>query len=474
MFKKIQKYLLINYPLLWNTKIVPAITIALLFHILFFIIGYGNGFIDFTSENQYESTISNGVIIFFSILVTILFFVIWFVYYFRNNAYKSYYNLKKSSLYKEWLIILLISFFNVTYSVSYITGKTVRERSYYTQKETQKRCETISMASVFIEGSYLSYAINGADSLGQITFNKKRYFQNSLINKSLESFELSPTFKTEMKVKTWMQENNQTEIKKLMSDYFALVKEHKLKSNIDAEKWFALTYNFPDFKKYERIGRTSLNYSSNNYENNLPITVAEQTVYKYNVPQNALVSSYYKISKSWEDPILEIGLIYTLLYLSISIAMLIFSFKVTSGRNWLIALISSTGVLFIITGILSALSGSGITFLVFWLLAILFFIFYFFVTVLKNKGKNISGISLNLMLWSLAGFLPIIYGLIMEFYNHPKTIRIGNKTKFINTPEYEWLDNQISILTWVNMLIVMVIMYFIAQYIKKWKGLAES
>ena len=78
------------------------------------------------------------------------------------------------------------------------------------------------------------------------------------------------------------------------------------------------------------------------------------------------------------------------------------------------------------------------------------------------------------MLWSLAGLLPIIYGLVMEFYNYPKTISIGYKTKFINTPEHDWLDDHITIFTWVNILIVMVIMYFISQYIKKWKGLAES
>ena len=86
MFTKIQKYLLINHPLLWNTKIVPALCFALLFHILFFVIGYVYGNVDFTDENYYRSDFSTGVIIFFSILITILFFVVWFVYYFRNNG----------------------------------------------------------------------------------------------------------------------------------------------------------------------------------------------------------------------------------------------------------------------------------------------------------------------------------------------------------------------------------------------------
>ena len=67
MFTKIQKYLLINHPLLWNTKIVPALSFAILFHILFFVIGYVYGNVDFTDENYYRSDFSTGVIIFFSI-----------------------------------------------------------------------------------------------------------------------------------------------------------------------------------------------------------------------------------------------------------------------------------------------------------------------------------------------------------------------------------------------------------------------
>ena len=150
MFTKIQKYLLINHPLLWNTKIVPALSFAILFHILFFVIGYVYGNVDFTDENYYRSDFSTGVIIFFSILITILFFVVWFVYYFRNNAYKSLYRLSNLYLYKEWLIIFLVCFLNITYSISFLSGKTLKERSYYSKEEVDKRGRTILMASVFV------------------------------------------------------------------------------------------------------------------------------------------------------------------------------------------------------------------------------------------------------------------------------------------------------------------------------------
>ena len=66
MFATIQKYLLINYPLLWNTKIVPVVFYGLLFHIIFFTLGYFNGSIDFTeSENNYGYNTHDGQLVFY-------------------------------------------------------------------------------------------------------------------------------------------------------------------------------------------------------------------------------------------------------------------------------------------------------------------------------------------------------------------------------------------------------------------------
>src|SRR5690606_17206851 len=103
MFKKIQNYLLIHHPLLWNIKIVPAFSVALLFHILFFLIGYVNDEINFSENSLYDYGLDTGIVVFFSILITLLFFVMWFFYYMRNNAFKAFYPVSNKSLYSEWL-----------------------------------------------------------------------------------------------------------------------------------------------------------------------------------------------------------------------------------------------------------------------------------------------------------------------------------------------------------------------------------
>lgn len=52
MFKDIQKKLLLNYPLLWNTKFVPMVAIGLLLHLIFFGLGYLDGTIDFSDRKS--------------------------------------------------------------------------------------------------------------------------------------------------------------------------------------------------------------------------------------------------------------------------------------------------------------------------------------------------------------------------------------------------------------------------------------
>ncbi|MFT7352121.1 MAG: hypothetical protein ACI9XR_001891 [Flavobacterium sp.] len=103
MIKNIQNTLLIKQPLLWNTKIISITIFALAIHIIFFVIGFAQGGVDFTETNSnYSSSIFNdSIIVFFSVLVSILLFIFWLVNFFKNNALKSFYPKNNLSLFKE-------------------------------------------------------------------------------------------------------------------------------------------------------------------------------------------------------------------------------------------------------------------------------------------------------------------------------------------------------------------------------------
>jgi len=151
MFKKVQNYLLIQHPLLWNTKIVPAFSLAIVLHILFFIIGYLNGKVTFSERQLLHYSIDTEIVVFFSILVSLLFFVIWFIYLNRNNAFRAFYPTAAKSLYLQWLILLCVCLLNITYAVSYSVGKSLKTRSYYSENEAHRRLSTISLAGIFLE-----------------------------------------------------------------------------------------------------------------------------------------------------------------------------------------------------------------------------------------------------------------------------------------------------------------------------------
>lgn len=81
MFKNIQKKLLLKYPLLWNTKFVPMVTIGLVLHIIFFGLGYVDGTIDFSNRNNIDLESTS---IMFGVLIVIIIIILWLINYFKT------------------------------------------------------------------------------------------------------------------------------------------------------------------------------------------------------------------------------------------------------------------------------------------------------------------------------------------------------------------------------------------------------
>ena len=77
MFKNIQNRLLLTNPMLWNLKIVPFVVLTLAIHIIFFVIGYANGAIDFTeTDSNYSYNFNSEIVMFVGILISLIIFII--------------------------------------------------------------------------------------------------------------------------------------------------------------------------------------------------------------------------------------------------------------------------------------------------------------------------------------------------------------------------------------------------------------
>lgn len=509
MFKNIQKYLLINYPLLWNSKIVPLAFYAFLFHIVFFIIGYTNGAIDFTeSESNYRYNTNDGTFGFLCVLITLLSIIIWVVNYFKNNALKSFYPKNNLSLFKEWILIFVGCLFLVTYLTTYFYGKDVKMRSYYSELEAKKRCETLSLGSYFVDGSYENYYDNydkenseeaTTTTLDTVTavsnlnkekfyyFKGKRYSYNSLINKNLKSYvffsrEIDSANKT--KIRNWLVNNQKDSIRILFKKYLAIAKEHKLSSSIDENKWVDLIYDYPTFENYKKIGseEKEVYYPNNNPEFQKYDSISQYitntkgtnyVVNKYYVPEKSLQFAYDKIADSYIKPIISWETYLISLYVALGISLLLFSFRITSGKSWLIAVVS-LGVINIIIGIIKAISSSEYVYLIALVILFLLLFTYFFVIISRNKGKKISGITINAMFWILPAIAPLLYYLILQFakYNSGYNNNFGNKHNVF--PKITYLQDNGLLLMYLNLIFVFVMMLLLSKKFKQWRGVAES
>lgn len=509
MFKNIQKQLLIKYPLLWNTRIIPMTAILIVINLIFFFIGYHEGELNFKeSENNYNYD-NDGLVIFFSVLVSILLLILWLVFYFKNNSFKSFYPKTKFSLFKEWCILLFISFLISLFTVSFYYGKETRERAYYSKTEAKKRCEILSKASFFVDGSYSNnyrndnydYAAevvaetttteNDSVSLKNnfIIFNGKTYSYTSLLNKNLNSYTFFDYHTDSLRkktIKTWLVNQQKDSIKNVFKNYLKIAKEHHLKANIDENKWFDLVYDYPNFDEYKLIGKSNEGeyYYPNNYTNGsvfdsvnkyiASIENQQYEYYKYYVPESQLNYNYNKISDAWNNPDINFETILIALYFAFGLSVLIFSFRVTSGKNWLISVVS-VGVLGILFGIISILIKWDYTFPILVISTILFAIIYFAITLSRNKSKNVSGVMVNVMLWSILGLLPLIYFITLEILKD-----LAHKYNFIEYSKSEYYptikfmqENGINFM-YFNLVFTIIVMLLLSSKIKKWRGLAEN
>ncbi|WP_306352523.1 hypothetical protein [Flavobacterium sp. '19STA2R22 D10 B1'] len=473
MFQKIQRYLLINHPLLWNTKIVPTVAILILFHICFFAIGYVGENINFSEYNYYYSSnfIDNGIIVFISILISVLTFIVWMVLYCRNNAFKSFYPKKSNALFKEWCIILIICLLNCTYTVSYFYGINLKIKSYYSEEVVMERANIISMASLFVTDQY--YNMNEIRSKNDtVKYQGKIYSINSLINQrmynSLDSYTHS---NNEIRVKNWLVNNQKDSVVWVMKEFIKIADVHQLKANITAEKWSDLVYHAPEFTEYETISRIKKElYSNNNIEN------------KYYVPFNSLERTYSKLSQAWSDPFMDLFALNFILYVTIISSFLVFSFKTTSGRSWLIAFVA-LNVVGIITGIFAAIFNSIITYSIIWIIIIILLFLYYVSVCIQKNGKRKSDIILNIVLWLLPILPLIVYGLLLEFtkdyyYAQRKLEVIQSGITSIEVPynysTHNWLQDNFQLFLYINSVFIILYMFFFSKMIQKWKGIPEA
>lgn len=332
------------------------------------------------------------------------------------------------------------------------------------------------------------------------------YFGNqypitSLINKQNLKFSIQENINdsiNEWKVKTWMLNREKDSIKKLLDDFFVLVNEHNLQANITSKQWFDFVYKPNDYNDYQIVGNDEFNVinddrkSRNNKEykpkndlENNRLEKSENTAIpfaKYYVPLKRMENAYDRISGAYVSPI-DFKDILGIIYFTFIASLVIFSFRISSVKNWFISVIS-LGIMGLITFIFSFIityslteyydSSQPVTFITIWAVILIVSLIYFVYINRQKTSKKLSGIVANILLWILPFTLIMVYFYLYTYYDATAIRDINGSRIYEMTGLEKIIHNNILDFFYINLAFILLYMYPFTKLIKKWKGIAEA
>lgn len=502
MLTRIQKYLLLNHPLLWNMRIVPVLGFTILVNAIVFLIGYSSSSIDFSASYNINDVINSGVLYFSIGLVSLLTLIIWLIFYSKNNAFRSFYPQKSKALYLEWVLIYVICFMTILPFFSLNIGSTIKERSYATKKEAIKAIETLNMVKILIPSDKTTYyeeypdnrqiaaitpknETTSLDSAIILAENQSIYYEDypnflqlSLLNYSgytpvYISEDYGLNLRDSETVKDWLLKEDKDSINRLMDDFLGMHKRHNLKTNLTKDTWMKLVYNpskYPvgDFNLINNCNIGDNQYLSYSYKSDRTSRNSE-----YYLQFEELRRGYEKVFDAHMKYLFDPVPLLFVLCIAGGISLLIFSYRATSGKAWLIAFVS-LGIFLFVDGIFSLMLGASMYLII---LLILFGIELYNILSRNrhshNKGR--SNIYMNHLFWFIPAVPVILFSLLYtnlmgSCYSLDSTLKDSLSCKC-----YNFMNEHIMEFIFGNICLTFVSIWFFIRYVLlKWKSLPEE
>lgn len=531
MIKKFQQYLLINHPLLWNIKIFPLVITAIILNISFFGFGYIFTDIDFNNRySNYDSLIFDKPLLLFSlVLIIATALIIWLVNYSKNNAFKVFYPKTTSSLYFEWILTFIIVGSMLIIPFSFQKGVNTKIKTYATKEEAMKAVEIINMVNYLVPESkqtffkeypdgYRKNKQGELEALQKDDYQESSYYNDNEIDSIVKESQIRTEFKDfpnfnqlsllnrntnydkvhlyswrydfpeDFKlrgmetVRQWLIDENRKDIESLIDSFLQLSQRHNLRTNLTREKWMQLVYN-PS--KYP-VGDFNIIYGYDVVRNGSGDYDEETGTLTYGnyVPLEELANAYSTIFEAHYDRQTSPNLLLALISISGIMSLLVFSFRSTNGKSWLIALVVG-GILTISAVLLTIFvheinlfrnDSTFLFFISFWLILFTGELIYIITLNNKKNQKRFSNISINHLLWMMP-FIPVLILLIIIFCidNNYNSYYDSEYGLYKQHPVLEFIENHIIELIWANILLTFFTVWlFIKTVLRKWKSLPEQ
>jgi|GEM_PF-6355465 len=158
--RKFDTFLLENYPILWRSKVFYLLATGALLWVVFYLVGYAitdlNTLLTCSIDKRYEDTYA---VLFHAILVLII-LSFWALHFYKKNAIRHYYPLKRFYLLKLFFSILIGILPLVTIIVPFQAGVRAKARYLVDLETLQKEIHTINLALAFLPTNTENYSIH--------------------------------------------------------------------------------------------------------------------------------------------------------------------------------------------------------------------------------------------------------------------------------------------------------------------------
>lgn len=444
---KIQDYLRLNHPTLWNLKLVHALLLAIVCNAVIFLLGYIS--LDIIIERKYDGepfysySDEPSAIYFFSFILAVLSFIVWLIFYFRNNRVKRFYPITANKLYGEWLLSFVIISLFCLYPFMAKQGTQAKKRSYMTELQLQEGLNILRLVSILNPEDAGGW-LNAEDSISN------RYNKNSLLNYRGTYIDRDSTF---LYVRDMLIRQDSVAIRQVMNAYLELLKGHIPQSNISADEWMAVVYKPPYYTVYRNT--------------------EESQALSQKLFISSLRSYYNRIDDGYQNNGLPWMLLVTL-YFGLAISVTILACRTTSGRSWLIALVTHF-VVMLLTFLLMFIVVEFFGYLLMWLFIYIGYIAYVCWFARKRRYKGKTPILMNLIITYSSMLFLFIYGVV---YNIAETMRVyseaNGKYYYTNDALYNFLNDWNMWFLWGTLLLTIPLMYIVARCTLRWKALPEE
>lgn len=506
MITKIQQYLITRYPLLWNIRLIPFLLFAIGVNLFFYFLGFVMSSVNFKNMDYYDFLSGNELVYFGSVFLGVLLFILWLVQYSKNNAFKVFYPKNGTALYLEWLLSIVIIFSLVLFPFSFYFGSMTKVRSYASRADAVKAAETLNMIRILIPTDATEYyeEANNQEMLNSSMKRNPNYAdRDELIPHTIEAASeysypeteaqfsllyysgydriyISDSYGLNLKstadVKNWLIDEDKGKISRLIDDFLALQSKHGLSTNLTKKEWMDLIYNPSDYPVGSFNKIVNFNYKDARYSSDY--------TNEYYVSHRELASAYDKVINAYYNKGYPWIFLLVVSCLSLGLSLLVFSFRITSGKSWLGGFISIGLILFIdlIIALMSPGGGSfewGLSTYIFILLGLFIAELIYLTNKIKfRKPKGRSNIIINHFVWFLPAVPVLIFTLVYIYYQwlcYNSYLSDSYSYDNLACITRRSLEDNIVNYIWANVCLTFVSMFLFIKFILlKWKSLPEE